>query len=258
MTRLNLLPATALLGLLAAPLAAEPPSPPPPPPVTAPPAMLTAAPTRAHYALYDAIFSGMDMKTLAHNNALAIAQQIVARDPSLVRLQARRPQLTEHLGAAIEPYLALWMDRLKDQRRSTGATIMAHHFTAAEAQRVATFYASPLGKRMMAAISGNLIMDETIAAVGDPEQASHTAAEQRDIKNALGKTVPAFVASMTPSDRQQVLKMMADPAFAKLKAASAELGQLPEPEFSTFATPEELKQAKAAIDKVITEELAAS
>lgn len=275
MPQLNRLIAVAVAGLLAQPLGAQPvmttPPLPPPPPRSAPlppplppaspsppPVSVAAAPAKAHYALYDAIFSGFDLKLVAHNSALAIAQQLIARDPSLVRLQAHRPQLPTRIAATIEPYLALWMERVKDQRRGEGAGILAHHLTVAEAQRAANFYSSPLGQRMMTAMSGNLTFEQTLMAAQDPKHLSRSDAEQRDVKNAVSKTVPDLVASMTPAERQQVLKLMSDPFFPKLRIASAELARQPQPDFASFATADEQAAAKAALDQVITEELAAS
>lgn len=248
----------AAAGLLAQPLGAATPPPAPPAPPPPPPASSIQAPAKAHFALYDAIFAGIDMKVLAHNAAVSIAVEVIKKDPTLVRLQQRRPHLSDRIAGAIEPYLALWMERVKAKRRGEGAAIMAHHLTAAEAQRTADFYASPLGQRIMRTMAGNLSFDGMLQAQQEPQSMTRSEGQQRDIKRAVTTSMPGFEQSLTPQDRKQLAALADDPAFEKVGADSAEFMRQPDPPFSTYATEVEMSAFRAALDKVVTEEMAAS
>ncbi len=198
------------------------------------------------------------MQIMAHNAAEAVVGQIVKRDPAMVRLEQRRPQFPARLAGAIAPYFALWMSRVKLQRRGEGAAIMAHHLLPAQAQRAADFYGSPLGQRMMRVMAGNLTMDSLLQSKLEPGTITRAEGQDRDIKRAMIKTLPDFIATLSPAERRQIAQLGKDPLFAKVNAASAELMRQPDPEFSKFGTPAEMAAIKTAIDQVVTEELAAS
>lgn len=246
----NFILGLALIGLLPAPFAAQP--------ALAAPAQVAAKPSAAHYQLYDVMFAGFDMNTLAHNTAVSVVNGIVRNDAELSSLQKRRPQLSLRMTAAIEPYFGTWMGRLKKQRRDEVTQVLAKHLTVAEAQRMATFYASPLGQKMLHKASNHLSLDNTVDATLKPGGMSDSQALRSDADRSLRQAMPEVMADLNDADRTQLIAIGKDPALAKLNAAAEEFMLMPDPPLESFSTPEEGSSLRADVQKVVREESAAT
>lgn len=245
----NFILGLALAGMVPVPFAAQP--------ALAAPAQLAAKPSAAHYQLYDVMFAGFDLNTLAHNTAVSVVNGIVRNDAELANLQQRRPQLSPRMIAAIEPYFGTWMGRLKKQRRDEVAKVLANHLTGAEAQRMATFYGTPLGQKLLHKAGNHLSLDNTVDATLKPGGMSDSQALRSDADRSLRQAMPDVMADLSAAERTQLIAIGKDPALPKLNAAAEEFMLLPDPPLESFSTPEEVTNLRATIQKVIAEESAA-
>lgn len=246
----NFILGLALIGLLPAPFAAQP--------ALAAPAQVASKPSAAHYQLYDVMFAGFNLDQLAHNATVSVVAGIIRNDTELAGLQKRRPQLSLRMTAAIEPYFAVWMGRLKSQRRDEVTQIIAKHLTSAEALRMANFYATPLGQKILRTAGNHLSYDDTVDATLNPGGMSDSQALRSDADRSVRQAMPDVMADLSDTDRAQLIAMGKDPALPKLKVAADEFMRLPDPPLESFSTPDEVTQLRAAIQTVIAEESAAT
>ncbi len=246
----NFILGLTLIGMLPVPFAAQP--------VLAAPVQAPAKPSAAHYQLYDVMFAGFNLDQLAHNATVSVVAGIFRNDTELAGLQKRRPQLSLRMAAAIEPYFAVWMGRLKKQRRDEVTQILAKHLTAAEAMRMANFYATPVGQKVLRAAGNHLSYDDTVDATLNPGGRSDSEALRSDADRSVRQAMPEVMADLSNPESAQLIAMGKDPALPKLKVAADEFMRLPDPPLESFSTPEEVTQLRAAIQKVIAEESTAS
>lgn len=247
--------AALLLALVpAGALAAVPAEPPAPAPAAAMPAALDPA----YYDLFDAITAGIDGDQTADIAANAVIAGLKRNNADLAALAARRSQLEPRLHAAIAPYMRIWIARSKAVRRDAMAAALAARMNPAEAREIATFYISPLGKRVMATIVGNLTFDAQVDAamkVGDAKPAKDAAAQ--DQRATMSGYLGALLPSLKPDEAKAMVAFTRTDGFKKLPMISAAMAAIPEPGFEELATAEERADFGKAIFTIVTDEMRA-
>ncbi|MFM5948882.1 MAG: DUF2059 domain-containing protein [Novosphingobium sp.] len=228
---LRLLPLAA--ALLPAPLPAQTPAAPAP-------AQLEAEVDQAFYRLYDAMAAGADYSALAVNGADSIFDGLVRNEPRMAELSRRNPGLRGEFRTVAVPYLKVWMDRSTKIMRGRVAAQFARHFTVTEADEFARFYGSPLGRKMMKAISGNLQFDATVDQAvqsGDPGYDKGIA--DKDVEKGVDRALTKLLPTLTGAEQDQLLRFSKSPAFRKIGLINQVMDGVPQPGIDEMSTPEE-------------------
>jgi len=212
-TRLRLHSAAlALLACIAAPLAM-------PQAALAQSAEASAqADNPAYGDVFDAMAEAVDNEKVLDNGLETMRKQL-ADTPVMAAAEAKSPGLTAEIAEGIRPIIRRHSERVALQYRPQLAAAMAEHLSPEEAGRVAAFYRSDLGRRMMGSVSANYSLEQSVAtamAEKDLAEADVTA----DIASAVG----AGLKDMDPKDIAELgRQFMSDPALGKLQRANPKI-----------------------------------
>jgi hypothetical protein len=198
--------ALALLAAIAAPLAAQG----APAPMTA-----AAADHPAYGEVFDAMAAAVDNEKVL-DNGLATMRQQLAATPVLAQAEAKSPGLIEEIVAGIRPIMRRHGERVAAQYRPQMTAALAEHLTPEEAVRVAAFYRSDLGRRLMGTVTDNYNLDQTLTNAMAQKQLT-----EADVSADIAAAVGAGLKDMDPKDILEMARQfMSDPAMAKLQRAN--------------------------------------
>ena len=193
MRRITLpLAALLLIAVTALPLAAQ----------SGPEASVEADP----YADFVAVFeSSVDNPALLLRALDEVGEALRTGNPDVAAMEAQYPGAVDQLLAAMTPMLSQHSQNIRGQFQRELAVLLREHLTPAEAGAAATFYASPIGRRVMASIEGNMrfdaLIDEAVATDGLADIS--TEAIDRDLR----RTQAAAVADVSSADMAEMNRM---------------------------------------------------
>ena len=220
---------------------------------TAPTAQ-SAKPAQAYFNLYDAMIGGMDLSAMTDNAADSIFDGMVRNDPTFGALVKGKPQLRDKFRAAARPFLSVWLGRSTTVRRGQIAQNLAGKLTPADAQEIADFYSSPLGRKVLGAVTRNLSLDSTVdSSMAGQSAASGSKARQADENRTMSGAMRDLMPTLTPAEQTQMLKYSQKSSFAKLPLIGKAFEETPEPGFEEISTPEEREGFKRAIASLFVE-----
>jgi len=203
-----LLPALWALALAAQPAAAQ----------SAAPAEVTADP---HERVYDTLIAqGDDGPMIEAVLDWMVAQ--LASDPNIALLAKDNPGLLEALRSATRPIIVGYSRRVKREYRPRMVALLRSELTAAEASDVADFYASPIGRRLVAGISATYRPDSVLGTIDDERRVTSTDIE-RDMDSASQATLRALSAAEVEELNREIESR---PAMAKLVPVVPKLAAL--------------------------------
>ena len=204
------------------------------------PSAQSAKPAQAYYDVYDAMIGGMDLAALTDTAADSIFDGLVRNEPSFSSLAKDKPQLRDRFRAIARPYLRVWLERSTTVRRDQIAQNLAAKLTLAEAREIADFYSSPLGRKLLSAITGNLSLDATVdTAIAGKSGFGASKARATDENRTMDKAMKQLLPSLTPAEQAQILKYGQTKGFAKLPLVSKAFKEIPEPTIDEISTVEE-------------------
>lgn len=240
MTTLSLLLRTAALAALAAlslnPLPAQ--------------AQDTAAAQQeesAHARLFVAMESGLDQEEMLVMSTGVVADQIIATLPAY--MTEGRQNLKPELAAALLEPMRLYSKRVSAEFRPRMIATIAGVFTADEADELARFYTSALGRRALAAASSNMSV-EAMAADGIVDMRVEAESVERDI----AETGMRAFGAMSTADRAELMRItLSNPAFAKMPLLQQRIAPVRAEMESSPPTPEEAAAIQRAMMSVFAE-----
>lgn len=177
-----LLLAFAALAMAAQPAAAR----------TVEPAGLTADP---HERVYDTLVAQADDGPMIESVLDWMVGEL-ERDSNIATIEAAHPGFLKRLRAAARPIIAGYSVRVKRAYRPRMIAILQAGLTAAEAAEIAEFYASPIGRRLVAGLTQSYRPDAVLGTIETDEDV--TAADvERDMDSASQATLEGLSAEET-------------------------------------------------------------
>ncbi len=132
-----------------------------PTPVPSSPGTSADAP---YFAVLDAIESGLDQEAAFRVVAGTIASELARSSPEMIEAEASYPGLSEALTQAILPSLRRHSQEVQAKFRPRLAAALKRQFTPEQAQDVAVFYRSPIGRKLMHKVERNYDGRATVTA----------------------------------------------------------------------------------------------
>ncbi len=204
------------------------------------PVQLETQVDQAFYRLYDTMAGGADISVMSVNGADSIFDSLVKNEPRMAELSRRNPGLRGEFRTIAVPFLKVWMERSTKAMRGRVAVQFAKSFTVAEADEIARFYGSPLGRKMMQAISGNLKFDATAdqaIKTGDPRYNQGIA--EQDVEKGVDRALAKLLPTLTAAEQDQLLRISKSSAFRKLGLIGEVMAGVPQPGIDELSTSEE-------------------
>jgi hypothetical protein len=193
---------------------------------------------QAHLQLYDVITGGLDIQVMAQAGADSIFDGLVRNEPRMKQLAERNPGMRAEFRTIALPYLKTWMTRSTGVMRERVAARFAKHFTAAEAAELGQFYASPVGRKLMRALSGSMTFDNTVDQAMQSGKASDPMVDA-DLDKSLQTGVARLLPTLTPAEKAEFMRMSKRPVFAKLGLISQAMEGIEQPGIDEMSTAEE-------------------
>jgi hypothetical protein len=136
----------------------------------------------------------------------------LASDPNIALLAKDNPGLLNALRAATRPIIVGYSRRVKLEYRPRMIALLRSELTAAEATDVAAFYASPIGRRLVAGVSASYRPDTVLGTI-DEERRVTSADVARDMDSASQATLQ----NLSPAEVEELNREIESrPAIAKL------------------------------------------
>ena len=168
-------------------------------------------PTDPHERVYDTLIAQADDGPMIES----VLDWMVAeleRDPNIAVIEAAHPGFLKRMRAAARPIIAGYSSRVKRAYRPRMIAILQSGLTAAEAAEIAEFYASPVGRLVVAGVSQNYQADAVLGTI-ETDEAVTAADVERDMDSASQATLQG----LTPEETAQLYaEIAARPAMAKL------------------------------------------
>ena len=193
-----LLPAFWVLTLAAQPAAAQ----------GAAPAEVTADP---HERVYDTLIANGDDGPMIEAVLDWMVAQLAA-DPNIALLAKDNPGLLDKLRSATRPIIVGYSRRVKGDYRPRMVALLRSELTAAEASDVADFYASPIGRRLVAGISASYRPDSVLGTIDEERRVTSA-----DVEHDMDSASQAALRTLSAAEIEQLNREIESrPAMAKL------------------------------------------
>ena len=231
-----------------------------------PPALAQAAAAQAAQApavdpaylrFYDSIVGGVDITQMATNGADSIFDGLVRNEPKFADVARRSPNLQDEFRAVTLPYLTMWMERSTSAMRGRVAARLAKYYSIAEADEVARFYGSPLGRKFLKAISESMTFAATVdQAVSGSKPESGIA--EADIDKGASRALARLLPTLTAAEREALMRFSQRPVFRKLALIDQAMAGMEQPSMDEFSTAEERDSFGKAVRDLFMRAMTAS
>lgn len=143
-----------------------------------------------HERILVAMEAGVDFEEQISSVIDTMAKQLVTATPELLELEGQFPGLSRKAAEAMRPTFRSYSTRVRELYRPRFIAVFAEMFTPAEAEDVADFYASPVGRRLLGAVSDAYDGSEIVAAAvkgGDISDAAIMSDTSRAARRAVAR-----------------------------------------------------------------------
>lgn len=221
---------------------------------SAPPPVAAAAKVDpAYLSIYDSVMDGIDMEAITISGTDAIFDGLVRNEPSFADMARRNPQMKAEFRAAALPFMRTWMQRSTAAVRERAAVRFSKVITVADAREIAAFYSSPLGRKFMKAVSKNVSFDNTVDdAIRSPSSSETPKMSQGDVDKTIGGALGSLLESLTPAEREEMVRISQRPFYRKLGLVSQALEGLEQPNMNDFSTEQERTDFQKAVFAVFS------
>lgn len=201
--------------------------------------------TSAHERLFATMENGLDREEMLVMTTGVVATQIIATLPA--DMTAGKPDLQQRLAQALLPAMRVYSGRVTAEYRPRMIAAIAEVFTADEADVLAEFYSSDLGRRALSAASSNLSVD-AMTADGMDDMRVEAASVERDI----AETGMRAFGAMSQADRAELMRVtLSNPAFLKMPQMQQRIAQVRAEMESAPLTAEETAMIQQAVASVL-------
>lgn len=256
----------AILALAASPAMPaqaqeQPPAPPPiavaPPPAAGAAPIVSADPDHPAFDdLITAITEAVDQDAAYNAMAVTIAREY-AKVPEIAALEKIKPGLIDAVVRSMQPVMKTIGNRVQRDYRPRSRAVLARKLMPAEAEDIAAFYRSPLGRKLVGSASRRTTMDNTLTGIADHIAAGkdpnsivvESTAVQKDI---LG-TASSAVGALTSDELAELGRLALEkPALLKLNSMIGDMIILQTAMANEQPNAEELAALEAAVTTAMT------
>lgn len=161
--------------------------------------------------IYDALIAGSDDEPTIEA-ALDWMVAELRRDENIAFLEATYPDLLKRMRKAARPIIMRYSERVKLAYRPRMVALLRADLTPDEAAEIADFYASPIGRRLVAGVTQSYRPDAVLDTVLTDEQVT-----QADVERDLSNATAATLAGLSAEESRELFAAIAErPAMAKL------------------------------------------
>lgn len=165
-----------------------------------------------HSQLYDTLEAGLDQSVVIDRAIDATVEQLAKTNPALRQAEAKAPGMIRAMADEMRPTLSAYAERVRQQYRPRMVAAVREVLDEREAAALSSFYGSPLGRRVLAAVSGNFAISNVSGEMLQGKPAS-TESVRRD----LAETVKQGLAALSAEDREEVAKqVLTTPGLVKM------------------------------------------
>lgn len=207
------------------------------------PAKAIAKADQPYFDLYDAIIGGLDLGQMAEISADAVFDGMVRNNPEFGSFAKGQPGLKGEFRIIAKPYLLVWVGRAMAIKRGPVVSKFKEQLAPNEAAELAAFYRSPLGRKVMRAVSSNVSAGNTVdSAMKNGGKSIDKNAIREDEADTMSAALQDLLPSLTAAEQKEMIAISRTSAFRKLEGVTEAMQSVPEPSFDQIATAEE-KQA---------------
>ena len=209
-----------------------------------------AQPT-AYADLVAAMQNGIDQE-LVIENQLAVVRSIWEAEPTMVAAEAAYPGLFDAMIDAGRPVITRQNRELQEEFRPRFVVAIADALTEQEAARMAEFYRSPLGVKMLGGLSKT--MDNRASIEGGVENGEIDMNDfDKDVMTSAGK----IVGTLTAEEQTELVRLFTtDPALMKMSQMQSVVMPIRADMEKAGMSPERQKEIETAIQTAAERHLA--
>ena len=166
-----------------------------------------------HERIYAVLLSGFD-QGVALDRTLEEMRRQFALNPDIAQFEESNPGTIAALSEAARPIIAAMSKRINAAYRPRMISLLRSELTLEEAEDIADFYASPFGKKVIAANAANTQSANVMRAAVDQQEITTA-----DVQADLVATGGAVLESLSQSELTELYReVAARPGLAKLTA----------------------------------------
>lgn len=209
---------------------------------------------KAYYDLYDAIIGGVDLDALSRKGSGEIFDAIVQSDPKFARMASSKEGIRDRFIAMCMPYFGLWMPRSLKIARERSVVALMPVLTPAEARELAQFYASPLGRKVISSVAGNITFSSQLEAGMQGGNFHDKQAAGADQRAGLEGGLDTLMASLSEEEKRELLAFGHKPVFQKIGAMNKALASVAIPTMDEISTPAEREEFGSRLQQFMAAE----
>lgn len=219
------------------------------------PAPVTAQQSDAAYQdLFNAINEGVDHE-VALDSTMRVVRREYAAVPEIAQVEKLSPGLIDELIKEMRPIFRDYQDRVRTLYRPQMVGLFQRSLSPFEAQDIAVFYRSDIGRRILGGVSRNYSPDATLENVENIENQSDEEV-RGNVANDIGNATAATLSELSQDDLMAVGQMALEkPALLKLGQINPQMIALRAQMEQEQPTADEAAQIEAVIQAVFKRRL---
>jgi hypothetical protein len=187
--------------------------------LAAPAAVAAPAVDPAYDRLFDALEGSPAQRELAADNTLdAIIDGLAKALPPIGEAMQANPSMRQEMRDGLSPTIRKLAEDTRPALRAAMLPVLVKGLTPAEARELGTFYASPLGGRLMSAALASYNPQKTVADALDGGKVGGQSVSDDMMAAGFGG-----LAALSDDDRAKVIAFAMTPAATKYRALLPEL-----------------------------------
>lgn len=171
------------------------------------------APQPAHFDLIEALRENVDQDAMLDAAVAAAIQAMYDESEEFRQMEAEAPGLFDAMMVAARPILQRYNARIVEETKPKLAALLAELVTPEEAANIASFYRSPMGKKLINAVKSNASFENRMRGIAERDDISASSVAQDQIA-----TNRAAMNSLTDEEKAEIeAEMRKYPEFMKLR-----------------------------------------
>jgi len=209
----------------------------------APPATEAADPYEQVYRILE---GGYD-QTLVIENALRMLTSQMAMNPLIAQVESRTPGTLAALRSAVRPIMLGYSERVRLEFRPRMVDVLRRGLSADDAGEIGAFYATPIGRRLMAQVSASYRPENVLGTIDEGRKVT-----QADVEGDLGTSAGQALAGLSDSELAQLTtELAARPATARLGPLLPAIAAIRAEAEEAPMTADEERALQAAVETVL-------
>lgn len=188
-----------------------------------------------------------DERQLAATNGPVMDQMeaFFRADPSFATLEAQSPGLIDEVMANMKPLLVEFTISEAPRYRRGVAAVYARHMSVDDIEAATTFYASPLGQKLLDKVGENLSLTSML---GEMSSNLDAPTSERAVTNDLDRTALRAINELSPEEIAEIEEIAGAGWFESIERARPDLVA-----YDTRFTNEPAPEFESRVEQVVTE-----